>query len=88
MSPEEKDGRMYPDWEHVRPIAGIVLTLAAVMAWLVFILLYALLWSGSYDLFQNVVVTVVSLGITGIVIAIGWVIWGSRHVKHWGTPGQ
>ena len=62
---ETKDrGPRYSDWEHTRPVGGIVLTLVAVIAWLVFILLYALFWSGNYNLFQNIVVTVVTLGIT------------------------
>ncbi len=74
---------MYPDWEHTRPIGGVVLTLLAVIAWLVFILLFALYWSGGFDLFQNIVVVIVSLGITGVVIGLGWVVWGARHVKDW-----
>jgi len=81
-------GPRYSDWEHTRPVGGIVLTLVAVIAWLVFILLYALFWSGNYNLFQNIVVTVVTLGITAVVIALGWVIWGFRNVKHWMGPGQ
>lgn len=84
---ESKRGPWYPDWEHARPVGGIVLTLVAVLAWLIFILLYALYWSNSYSFFQNIVVTVVSLGITAMVIAIGWVVWGFRYVRNWGKPG-
>jgi hypothetical protein len=80
-------GPWYPDWEQVRPLGGIVLTLLAVIVWLVFILLYALFWSNSYNLFQNIVVVVVTLGITCVVIALGWVIWGFGRVKHWMRPG-
>lgn len=85
MAPDEtkEGGSMYPDWEHARPLGGIVVTMLAIIAWLVFILLYALYWSTSYDLFQNIVVVIVSLGITGLVIGLGWVIWGFRHVKQW-----
>jgi hypothetical protein len=79
-------GPWYPDWEHARPLGGIVLTLLAVIAWLVFILLYALFWSNSFNLFQNIVVVVVTLGITCVVIALGWVIWGFGHVKRWMGP--
>lgn len=89
MASEEKKGGSpeYPDWEHTRPIGGVILTLVAVIAWLVFILLYALFWSSGYDLFQNIVVTLVTLGITGVVIALGWVVWGARHVRQWMRPG-
>jgi hypothetical protein len=85
MAPEEtkEGGPMYPDWEHSRPLGGIVVTMLAIIAWLVFILLYALYWSTNYDLFQNIVVVIVTLGITGLVIGLGWVIWGFRHVKQW-----
>jgi hypothetical protein len=79
----KEEGRMYPDWEHAKPMGGIVLTMLAVIAWLVFILVYALYWSAGYSLFQNIVVTVVTLMITGMVIGLGWVVWGFRHVKQW-----
>ena len=79
-------GPWYPDWEHTRPIGGIILTMVAVIIWLVFILFYALYWSSNYDLFQNIVVTVVSLGIAAMVIGLGWVIWGFRHVRQWVRP--
>ncbi len=88
MSPDEtkEGGPWYPDWEHARPMGGIVLTMLAIIAWLVFILLYALFWSGGFTLFQNIVVTVVTLVITALVIGMGWVIWGFRHVKQWKRP--
>jgi hypothetical protein len=86
-SDETKEGGpWYPDWEHTRPVGGIILTMVAIIVWLVFILFYALYWSGSYNLFQNIVVTVVTLGITGVVIGLGWVIWGFRHVRQWKKP--
>ena len=86
-SDETKEGGpWYPDWEHTRPVGGIILTMVAIIVWLVFILFYALYWSGSYNLFQNIVVTVVTLGITAVVIGLGWVIWGFRHVRQWKKP--
>lgn len=88
MAPDEmkEGGPWYPDWEHTRPLGGIVLTMLAVIAWLVFILLFALYWSSGFTLFQNIVVTVVTLVITAMVIGLGWVIWGFRHVKQWKKP--
>jgi len=83
-SNEMKEGApKYQDWEHTRPIGGVVLTLLAVIVWLVFILVYSLYWSTNYSLFQNIVVVIVTLGITGVVIGLGWVVWGSRNVKNW-----
>jgi hypothetical protein len=61
------------------PIAGIVGTMLAIIAWLVFILFYALYWSNGFSLFQNIIVTIVSLLITGMVIGLVWVVWGWKR---------
>jgi hypothetical protein len=57
-----------------------------VIAWLVFILVHALYWSGSFSLFQNVVVTIVSLIITGLVIGLVWLVFfdfsGRPRTRH------
>jgi hypothetical protein len=88
MAPDEmkEGGPMYPVWEHAKPLGGIVLTMLAIIAWLVFILLFALYWSNGFSLFQDIIVTVVTLVITGMVIGLGWVIWGFRHFKQWKKP--
>jgi hypothetical protein len=66
------------------PIAAIVGTVLGVVAWLVFIIVFALYWSRSYNLFQDVVVTVASFLIDGVLIAAMWIIWifssGTRHM--------
>jgi len=48
------------------------------IAWAVFILIYALFWSNNFNIFQNIIVTLVSLMIVGLLIGLMWVIWGSR----------
>ena len=85
-SEDVRQGSPWSDWEHSRPLGGIVLTMLAIIAWLVFILLFALYWSGGFDLFQDIVVVIVSLGITGLVIGLGWIVWGFRHMKNWKKP--
>lgn len=67
------------------PITAIVASILGIVAWLVFILLYALFWSKGFDLFQNVIVTVASLMITGLLIGAMWVI-ASR--KWWNFRGD
>ncbi len=59
--------------EYVRLTAASIL---GIIAWALFILVYALAWSGSYTLFQNIVVTIVSLIIAGLIIGLLWVLWG------------
>jgi len=56
-------------------MAPIVLSIIGVVVWLVFILLYALYWSNGFSLFQNVIVTIVSLAIAGLLIGLMWLPW-------------
>jgi high-affinity Fe2+/Pb2+ permease len=81
MSPDkwEEGDRWAWDWEQNRPLGPIVASILVVIGWLVFILLYALFWSSGFTLFQNVIVTVVSLVIMALLIGLGWVVWGMRH---------
>ena len=60
------------------PLAPIATSILGIVAWLVFILLYALYWSKGYTLFQNLIVTVVSVLITGLLIGLIWIVWGFR----------
>jgi hypothetical protein len=82
-SEDMKEGPWSMDWGHTRPLGGVIVTMVAIIAWLVFILVYALYWSTNYNLFQNIVVVIVTLGITALVIGLFWVVWGFRHVKNW-----
>lgn len=67
------------------PLAPVVASILGIMAWCVFILIYALVWSAGYDLFQNFIVTVVSLIITGLAIGLMWVVLGPRGAwRGWG----
>jgi hypothetical protein len=67
-----------PTWKYEGQFAPIVASILAVLAWAIFILLYALYWSNGFSLFQNVVVTIVSLIITGLLIGLMWVVWGFK----------
>jgi hypothetical protein len=68
-------------WQSEGSIAPIVFSIVGVIAWLVFILIYALFWSNGFSLFQNIIVTMVSLAIAGLLIGLMWVIWGTRHYR-------
>ena len=57
------------------PMGPVVGSIVFVIGWLVFILLYALYWSKGFDLFQNVIVTIVSLAIMSLLIGAMWLIW-------------
>jgi hypothetical protein len=65
------------------PIGLIVASMVGLLVWLVFILLFALYWSESFNLFQNIVVFVVSLCITGLLIGLMWIIWGRDRMRMW-----
>jgi hypothetical protein len=85
---DETGSNWADEWERHKPLGTIVGTFVAIIAWLVFILLYALYWSKSFDLFQNVVVALVSLVIMGLVIGLMWTVYGMRHARHWGPWGD
>lgn len=70
-------------WEHAGPLGPIVTSILAVIMWLVFIVIYALYWSTRFSLFQNIVVTLASLAIMGLVIGLAWVVWGMTRWRHW-----
>ena len=69
------------------PFIPIIASIVGVLAWLVFILLFALDWSKGYNLFQDIVVLIATLFITGIVIGLVWLVWG-RNQWHWWTRGN
>jgi hypothetical protein len=66
------------------PMGLIVASMLGVIVWLIFILLYALYWSGGFTLFQNVVVFIVSACITGLLIAMMWIISAPEKYRTWG----
>ena len=65
------------------PIGLVIASMIGFLVWLVFILLFALYWSERYNLFQNVIVFIVSLSITGILIGLMWIIWGRNRFRMW-----
>ncbi len=54
------------------PVGIIIGSILGVIAWLFFILVYALDWSKGYSLFQNLIVTVVSFSIAALIISAFW----------------
>ena len=64
-----------PPEKYEGPMAPIILSILGMVIWLVFILFYALFWSDSFSLFQNVIVTLASLMIAGLLIGAMWLIW-------------
>lgn len=69
----ENEKRSETDFEP--RMGSIIGSILGIVAWLVFILLYSLYWSSGFDLFQNVIVTMVSLVVTGLLIGAMWLIW-------------
>jgi uncharacterized membrane protein YozB (DUF420 family) len=72
MSSENEFERSKQFVPRTGPIVGSV---SVIIGWLVFILLYALYWSKGFDLFQNIIVTMVSLATTGLLICGVLMIW-------------
>lgn len=73
------------------PIAPVLGSILSVVAWLIFILLYALYLSPNFSLFQNVIVTVASLLIASLGIGALWLVWyqvSGRPRKWWNVMSQ
>jgi len=64
-----------PSWKYGGPFALVVGSILGIVAWALFILLFALFWSNDFNLFQDVIVTIVSLIITGLLIGLMWMFW-------------
>lgn len=69
----------------VPPFGAIIGSILGVVAWLIFILLYALYWSKGFDFFQDAIVTIASLVIMGLAIGAMWTVWLSlnRGARWW-----
>ena len=68
------------------PPTGLILaSILGVVAWLIFILVYALEWSRSYSLFQNLIVTVVTFTLAGLLIGAMWIAFAPREYMRWGS---
>jgi hypothetical protein len=60
------------------PFVPTVVTIVAVICWAIFMLLHILFWSADFDLFQNIVIILLSLVVVGGFIGLMWVVWVFR----------
>ncbi len=49
------------------------------LAWVAFIILFALWWAPTFSLFQNIVILIGSLVAAGVVVGILWMAYGMRY---------
>ena len=76
-----EDSRIQFDWKQHMPLGLMILSFVAIGLWLVFILLYALFWSTGFNWFQNIIVTIVSIVLVGLVVGAAWTVWGMKYAK-------
>jgi hypothetical protein len=65
--------------KEANPFVPIVVTIVSMICWATFMLLYALFWSTGFNLFQNIVVVLLSLVVVGGVLGLMWVSWVYRR---------
>ena len=65
--------------KEANPFIPIVVTIVAGICWAIFMLLYVLFWSSDFDLFQNIVIILLSLVVVGGFIGLMWVVWVFRR---------
>jgi len=67
------------------PLGPVIASILGIIAWLIFIIIYALYWSNGFTIFQNIIVTIVSIMVAGLLIGAMWLIWfhptGERRRK-------
>jgi hypothetical protein len=61
----------------------IVTSIAGVVGWVSFTLLYVAFWAHGFSLFQSIVVVVVSFLIVSAIVVGGWISFGMRFADRW-----
>jgi hypothetical protein len=61
----------------------ILATLALVVAWVSFTLLYVAFWATGFSLFQSIIVVVVSLLVLTAGVLGAWISFGLKFVDRW-----
>ena len=75
MKTEASEHRMKNKDEFVPQTGPIVGAMSVISGWLIFILAFALYWSKGFDLFQNVIVTIVSISVACLLIGGIMLVW-------------
>lgn len=64
--------------------AGVLVTMGTLLAWVIFIMLFALLWAPNLSLFQNIVILIGSF-VAAVTVGAGTYAylygWESSHEK-------
>ncbi|MDH5532353.1 MAG: hypothetical protein OEY83_06010 [Candidatus Bathyarchaeota archaeon] len=58
------------------PLVPTVVSILALIVWVIFLLWFIVSLSPDFDLFQNIVITLGSLLLVGLVVGLMWVVWG------------
>jgi hypothetical protein len=61
------------------PFIPIVVSIVAGICWAIFMLLHVVFWSAGFDLFQNIVIILLSLVVVGGAVGLMWVFWVFRR---------
>ncbi|HTZ61609.1 MAG TPA: hypothetical protein VMC82_03070 [Thermoplasmata archaeon] len=68
---------------------SVLLSIAGIVAWVCFTLLYVGFWAQGFSLFQSIIVIVVSLVVLAGVLAGAWISFGMRFARrHWEWDGD
>jgi len=62
--------------KQLKPLVPTVVSILALIVWVMFLLWFIVFLSPDFNLFQNIVITLGSLLLVGLVVGLMWVIWG------------
>ena len=66
-----------------KPTISIVISIIGAIGWIAFFVYHFAVWSAPFTFFQNIVITLISLLITGGIVGLSWVTWGFWVGEEW-----
>ena len=72
----EKQPEPVSEKQQKPPFVPVVVSILALIVWVIFLLWFIVSLSPDFDLFQNIVITLGSLLLVGLVVGLMWVVWG------------
>jgi len=61
----------------------VALSILVSMGWLAFLIIWLFFYAGSFTIYQNLAVFLVSILVVGAIMGASWASWGIRHRHGW-----
>ncbi|MCX6814831.1 MAG: hypothetical protein NTY20_04250 [Candidatus Aenigmarchaeota archaeon] len=61
----------------------VALSILVSMGWLAFLIIWLFFYAGSFSIYQNIAILIVSILVVGAIMGASWASWGMRHGHGW-----